>query len=393
MNIVRSTVDSGESMGLDALNAAMRLPEPACDPIPAARPRLPPAEAILPYLKRIDQSRQYSNFGPLCGEFESRLAGRFCSGSEVVTVVNATLALMLTLQAMDLPRGGLVGLPSYTFVATAHAVIATGLTPWFLDVEAEDWMLSPATVAAALSGAPGPVVAVIAVAAFGAQPDLQAWKAFRETTGIPVILDAAAAFDQAADADLPTVVSLHATKVLGVGEGGFLATRDRALAARVRQLTTFGFKGSRVAELPATNAKLSEYACAVGLAALDEWDATRLQYLRASQLMRAAMTFLPQVQFQPGWGVDWVTSVCCVRLPDGLADAVELGLDLFGIQTRRWWGAGCHAEPAFADCPRGDVSVTGRLGQSVIGLPFAVDMNATEISRVAAALAMVFADP
>ena len=50
----------------------------------------------------------------------------------MVTCVNATQALTLTLQALDLPQGGLVAIPSYTFVATAHAVVAAGLIPLFL---------------------------------------------------------------------------------------------------------------------------------------------------------------------------------------------------------------------------------------------------------------------
>jgi dTDP-4-amino-4,6-dideoxygalactose transaminase len=201
----------------------------------------------------------------------------------------------------------------------------------------------------------------------------------------------AAAFDQAREADLPTVVSLHATKVLGIGEGGFLATRDADLAARVRQLTTFGFRGSRAAQVVATNAKLSEYAGAVGLAALDTWDADRLQYLRTGRLMRAAMTYLPQVRFQAGWGVDWVTSVCSVRLPDDSADAVEQALSAQDIGTRRWWDRGCHTNPAFSDCLRGDLHTTDRLGRSVLGLPFAVDMDERQISRVAAALSAALA--
>lgn len=360
--------------------------------VPAARPRLPSADALLPYLRRIDESRNYSNFGPLLTAFETRLAERFEADTHVVTCVNGTQSLTLTLQALDLPNGSLVALPSYTFVATAHAVIAAGLAPWFLDVDAEDWMLHPETVRAALAAAPGPVSAVIAVAAFGAMPDLDGWRALRDDTGLVVVLDAAAAFDQAHAADIPTVVSLHATKVVGIGEGGFLATLDADLAARVRQLTTFGFRGSRAAQVVATNAKLSEYAAAVGLAALDSWDADRLQYLRTGRLMRAAMTFLPQVRFQAGWGVQWVTSVCPVRLPDGLAGGVEKALAAQDIATRRWWDRGCHANPAFAQCPRGDLSATDLLGRSVLGLPFAVDMDERQISRISSALATAFAD-
>lgn len=359
--------------------------------IPAARPRLASADAILPYLRRIDVGRQYSNFGPLLREFEARLAARFQAEAEVVTCVNATQALTLTLMALDLPKNSLVALPAYTFVATAHAVVAAGLTPWFLDVDDEDWMLRPDTVAKALATAPGQVSAVVPVAAFGAMPDIGSWKAFREGTGLAVVLDAAAAFDQACDADIPSIVSLHATKVLGIGEGGFLATCDTDLAARVRQLTTFGFQGSRVAEITATNAKLSEYASAIGLAAMDAWDADRLQYLRTAQLMRAGMTFLPDIHFQPGWGVDWVTSVCSVRVPDGAAASIERALEAMDIQTRRWWSEGCQTNPAFAGCPRQDLGVTHVLGQSVIGLPFAIDMDDRDISRVAAALTTALA--
>lgn len=304
----------------------------------------------------------------------------------MVTCVNGTQALTLTLNALDLPKGSLVAVPAYTFVATAHAVIAAGLTPLLLDVDPDDWMLRPATVRDALAWAPSPVSAVVVVAAFGAMPDLEAWKALREETGLPVVLDAAAAFDQARAAEIPTIVSLHATKVLGIGEGGFLATTDAELAARVRQSTTFGFRGSRLSDITATNAKLSEYASAVGLAALDSWEADRLQFLRAAQMMRAAMTFLPDVRFQPGWGKVWVTSVCSVGLPNGSVDAVEHSLQDQDIHTRRWWDRGCHMNPAFAACPRGDLSVTETLSRSVLGLPFAIDMDADDISRVAAAL-------
>ena len=96
---------------------------PSARPAPAgvavARPRLPTAEAITPYLQRIDEARWYSNFGPLLTEVEARLAGRFQAGAHVVTVSNATQALTLALQAMDLPPGGHVVLPAWTFVATA----------------------------------------------------------------------------------------------------------------------------------------------------------------------------------------------------------------------------------------------------------------------------------
>jgi dTDP-4-amino-4,6-dideoxygalactose transaminase len=354
--------------------------------IPVARPRLPGADAVLPYIERIDAARWYSNFGPLVSELEQRLAARLGEGALVATAINATQALALTLKAMDLPAGGLVAVPSWTFVATAHAVLQAGLVPWFMDVDPETWMLTPETVEAAVRRAPGALVAAIPVCPFGAMPDLAAWRALREATGVKVLVDAAAAFDTLAEADPPVCVSLHATKVLGVGEGGFLATTDPQLYERFRRLICFGFKGTRESPFPSSNAKLSEYAAAVGLAAMDEWPSERLRYLRTSQHMRIALMGRPKARFQAGWGSDWVTSVCVIGLPAGSADQVEADLGTMGVETRRWWGDGCHRSPAFLQCPRDDLPVTERLAASTIGLPFAVDLPGEDIERIADAL-------
>jgi dTDP-4-amino-4,6-dideoxygalactose transaminase len=351
-----------------------------------ARPRLPSAAAITPYLERIDAARWYSNFGPLLRELEGRIAARFQPGTHIVTVANATQALTLALKAMDLPASGYVAIPAWTFVATAHAVMQAGLNPWFVDVDPQTWMLDPAQVAELVARPGHGIVAVVPVCAFGALGDLAGWRAFRERTGIPVIVDAAAAFDTLDDATLPAVVSLHATKVLGVGEGGFLATTDEAFAKRVELMTVFGFQGRREAQIPGTNAKLSEYAAAVGLAAFDAWPGDRLRWMRAAQALRIALIGRPEVRFQPGWGSDWITSVCMVGLPDGATPGVVDALAEAGVDTRRWWGHGCHRDAAFAAVRREDLSATDRLAQSTIGLPFSIDITAEEIRRAAEAL-------
>jgi dTDP-4-amino-4,6-dideoxygalactose transaminase len=110
-----------------AVSHAQPQAAPASAPVPVARPRLPTAEAILPYLQQIDDARWYSNFGPLLTKLEQRLADRFARPTQVITVANATQALTLALQAMDLPPGGYVAMPAWTFVATAHAVVQAGM--------------------------------------------------------------------------------------------------------------------------------------------------------------------------------------------------------------------------------------------------------------------------
>lgn len=370
------------------VSAPVACPQPRT--VPVARPQMPASARIQPYLERIDDARWYSNFGPLLNEFEGRLAERFATPSKVVTAGSGTIGISLALKAMKARAGGLCAMPSWTFVATAHAALEAGLQPWFVDVDPASWMLDPDAMRAVLRDAPGPVGAVIPVCAFGRVPDLNAWAAFSEDTGLPVLADAAAAFDALDDAPVPAMVSLHATKVLGVGEGGFIVSRDEALAEDIRALSSFGFRGSRLSHTPATNAKLSEYAAAVGLASLDGWASVRLRYMLAAQRLRIALMHAP-VEFQPGWGVDWISSVCVVRLPDGSADRIEARLREAGVDTRRWWGHGCHTSPAFADCPHAALPVTERLAASTIGLPFAADLDAEEIELVARTLTAALA--
>ena len=245
--------------------------EPAFN-IPLMRPQLPEVSAILPYLEEIDQNRWYSNFGPLERRFERKLADHFELGDrQVVCVSNCTQGLDISLRnAARFPVGYCL-MPSFTFVATPHAAISAGLEPYFLDVELDTWALSPVSVRDKLSAIEGPIAAVMPVAPFGASIDVSAWDAFAKETGIPVVIDAAAGFDSAAGSENPLVLSLHATKVMGIGEGGAVLCTDEAMAENIRAGRNFGFLESRSAKLAGTNAKLSEYGAAVGLAALDCW--------------------------------------------------------------------------------------------------------------------------
>lgn len=354
--------------------------------VPVASPCMPPADRITPYLERIDQSGWYSNFGPLVCEFESRLAARFSPVTHVVSVANGTLGLALALEAMGLPDGALCAVPSWTFVATAHAVRMARLTPWLVDVSAGDGELTPDGLAAQLSAAPGPVAAAIPVSVMGRPLDAGKWKAFEAMTGVRILIDAAAGFDTARDASSPIMVSLHATKALGIGEGAFIATEDEALAQRIRALTNFGFLGDRISRHVATNAKLSEYAAAVGLAALELWPEVRAKYIAVARRLRMSLADEGRVIFQPGWGLSWISSTCVVRLPAGLADPVESGLRALGVDTRRWWGEGCHRAPAFEGCPSAPLSQTEALSASTLGIPFFAAMSDGQIRKVVSAI-------
>jgi dTDP-4-amino-4,6-dideoxygalactose transaminase len=351
--------------------------------IPLMRPKLPGAEALLPYLEEIDRARWYTNSGPLLTRFEARLEDHFgVPKGAIVCVANGTLALLLALKAVDAPEGSLCVMPAWTFVATAVAVTAAGLTPWLVDVEEESWSIEPRTIKRLLADAPGAVGAVLPVAPFGAPMKAAPWERFQAETQIPVVRDMATAFDTLEAGDAPSAVSLHATKVFGVGEGGFVATRSGDLARRLRSRRNYGFETGARVTVAGLNAKTSEYAAAVGLAAMDGWPERRKEILALTKSYRERIDALDGVSPSPSFGDGWCGATCSVRLERGNADDAIAQLRVGGIEARKWWGEGCHNHPAYGDCPRTALPITERLAASVLGLPFYPGIGEAEIDAV-----------
>ncbi len=364
--------------------------------LPVARPRLPPANAIQPYLRQIDTNAWYSNHGPLAKAFQVRLAENWGVPDQSVALLsNATAALTLAITASGARRGTRCVMPSWTFVATACAVHQAGLIPHFVDVRADTWSPDPDVVEAIAQQ--HDVGAIVVVSPFGASLESDRWDALQQNTGIPVIIDAAAAFDTIrADGPMrlgacPMIVSLHATKVFGIGEGGALLSRDIDIVDRVRRLAQFGFLGTREAQLPGLNAKLSEYAAAVGLAGLDSWQEARARWNVVTEAYLHQLDHTA-VQASPGFGNHFVTSTLSVLWPDA-NPAIKAELAGAGIDTLRWWGPGCHAQPSFRHCPAEPMPVTNDLAARTIGLPFWQDMTRNQIEAVCLAVSHIAERP
>ncbi len=356
--------------------------------LPLLLPDMPAPQELMPYLERMHSARHYSNFGPLVRELEQRLAQRL--SAEVVTVANATQGLELVLSALELAPGSRVLVPALTFVATATAVVRAGHVPVLADVDPSSWLLTPhiAARAARELGAK----AVLPVAAFGAPQDMRAWQAFEQATGLPVVVDAAGAFGnqtlQGAGGTL--VFSLHATKSLPAGEGGAVVSSDAALVARVRQLSNVGITLEPGGAVPlgclaavGTNAKMSEYHAAVGLASLDRWDpvAARRRALFAQLRDDLDAASGDALGWQP-LGPQPLTApvMLCVRLGSAARRAqLERLCRRHGILTRRWY------QPLLGEIQgramrwdSGPLPRARAIAQDLLGLPFFPAMDARQ---------------
>lgn len=360
--------------------------------IPVLIPSLPSADELLPFLKRIDNTHIYSNYGPLWGQFKSGLKSYLSSKTrqdnvDVSLTSSGTTALELALRCRAVSGARYCLMPAYTFVATAHAVANARLEPFFADVDERSLAITPQIALDAVSRMPQRPGAVVVVSPFGSPPDVLAWEAFELEHDIPVVFDAAAALTNITRIGRqPLCCSLHATKVFGIGEGGAVVTTNRALTDQTTAMTGFGFLGSgRVSEVLGGNYRISEYTAAMGLTVLStiERRLERLRCVSKAYLERLARLDL---RTQDGCGTKWLTMTFNVIIPQRHLDATLARLDRYQIQWRRWWGLGCHKHPAFANCTRTDLTVTENLAPRVIGIPFFDSITAGQIESVCAVL-------
>ncbi len=342
--------------------------------VPLMRPVLPPPAALHARLGAMHRSGWFSNFGPQSRELERRIGARLgVPADRVVAVANATLGLTGALATGGQHRWTL---PSWTFSATVAAALQAGRDTVLRDVDERDWWLR-------CDG--GEAGGVVRVAPFGVGFGAEAWVSAPE-----VVVDAAASLG--ADHrlhDMPAaaavVYSLGATKVLGAGEGGVVVLGDAERAARFRTWTNLGFAEERCSRVVGLNAKLSEPAAVIALAALDGWDEERDEWL-AARAVTDALTREHGLQAAPGL-TGHVSPYWVVRLPDRRCrEVVERVLTRHRVATRRWWGGGCHRMPAYRAIPRDPLPVTECLADTVLGLPMFRGLSQADAERIDDAL-------
>jgi dTDP-4-amino-4,6-dideoxygalactose transaminase len=192
----------------------------------------------------------------------------------VVATCNATLALEIAARALGLK--GEVIVPSYTFVATAHALHWQGLTPVFADIDPRTHCLDPASVRRLITPRTS---GIIGVHIWGRSAPVEELEALAGEHGLKLLFDAAHAFGvtrggrKVGGFGACEVFSFHATKFINSLEGGALATDDAGLAEEARLMRNFGFVGMDAVARSGTNAKMVEACAAMGLVNLDNLDA------------------------------------------------------------------------------------------------------------------------
>lgn len=354
--------------------------------LPLVRPTIDDPGALTTALGRVVESGILTN-GALVRQLEDEVGERL--GTEVVAVSSCTAGLMLVLQAVG--ATGRVVLPSFTFSASAHAVVWANGTVDFADVEPERATLDPEALAGMLDGAS----AVTATHIYGTPCEVEALERLADGVGIPLVFDAAHALGSARNGvpigrfGVAEVFSLSPTKVVVAGEGGLVATTDRALAETLRMARDYGNPGDYDTRFPGLNARMSELHAAVALssfARLDEHVARRAELVDRFEAAVAGVPGLRVVRPRKGdtsTFKDLTIVVEAHRYGLGVA-SVQRALNADGIDSRRYYHPPIHRQAAYADrwpTPRA-LPVTEELAASVLSLPLWSHMSDTTIDGV-----------
>jgi dTDP-4-amino-4,6-dideoxygalactose transaminase len=362
-------------------------------------PQIPPAREIEKYFKLAEEARWYSNRGPCHDLLVQRLERYLGPGVHCVPVANATLGLMVAIRALvgSRPPRREVLMPSFTFAATADAVVWAGLEPVFVDVDPDCWHLDPAALESALSARAGSVGLVFAASTFGMPPPVaqrEAWERVAAEAGVPLLVDSAAGFGAVNENDERLgrqgdveIFSFHATKPFAIGEGGLVTTSDVELARRVGRMTNFGFEAGVVHDDIGLNAKLAEWPAATALTVLDGFEEVlTARRATAAEMLSAAE---PHGFVRQGHapGAAWQFVSVLAPSPD-VRDAVLDASRNANIEVRSYFNVPLHRMPAFASAPVvGELRVTDDLATRVLSLPMANDLAAEASDAIVESLA------
>ena len=353
----------------------------------------------LPSLKAVEELVQKSwesgivTVGPTVRAFEEEVC-RFTGTRHTIAFSSCTAGLMLTPRALNLPAGSEVIVPSFTFAATAQALVWNGLIPVFVDCLPGTCTLDPEDVERNISPK---TVAICPVYIYGLPPDIEPLLEIGNRKGIPLYFDSAQGLG-ATYRGVPAggfgtceVFSLSPTKVVTAMEGGLVTTNDDLLAGRLRSMRDYGKDPTNGEDMIhfGLSARMGELNAGVGLLSLrniEQLVSSRLHWITA---YRERLGSLPGCWVQ-GFPQDRTSSgnYFVLFISDQARhtrDEIHYALKEAGIQTKRYFYPPVHMQSAFQRVPirvSSRIDKTMKAGHEGLALPLYSHMTEEQFERV-----------
>ena len=360
------------------------------DKLYVGRPNIGSRERFLQRVNDMLDRRWLSNDGPLLKEFEQRIA-EITGTKHAIAVCNATAGIELASKALELK--GEVILPSYTFVATAHALQWQGITPVFADMEPETHNIDPTKIEALITPR---TTGIVGVHVWGRACNTRAIEVIAAKHSLRVMYDASHGFGCSAGGRMLgsfgecEVFSFHATKFINCFEGGVVTTNNDRLAEKMRLMRNFGFVDYDKVVYLGINGKMNEVCAAMGLTnleAMDEIvDVNRCNYLTYCEELRSlpgvsVIRYGLEEKNNYQYVVIEVDPDECPRNRDEIVEALHAE----NVIARKYFWPGCHRmEPYCSLQPNASrlLPETERVAARVIVLPTGQTVHEEMVRRV-----------
>lgn len=390
--MIQKTIRSKSDL---AINGA---PPAFSEPLHVGRPNIGDRTAFLARVEQILGSQWLTNNGPTLQEFERRIA-EYLDVKHCVAMCNGTIALEIAIRALGLE--GEVIVPSWTFVATAHALYWQGITPVFADIDPATHNLDPAAVRRMITPR---TTGIIGVHLWGRAAPIEELQTIADEHGLKLMFDAAHAFGSTYKGRAIgcfgecEVLSFHATKAFNTMEGGAVVTNDDKLAETMRLMRNFGFQGYDNVIHPGTNGKMIEVCAAMGLTNLDALDDVITINRRNHAAYTAALSDTPGISVLSydtsernnyHYVVAEVGEDCAVT-----RDQIIATLHAENILARKYFWPGVHRMKPYCDVfPHANLNLqnTGVIAESVIVLPTGNAVTVDSIKMIVAVIEKVTA--
>jgi perosamine synthetase len=340
------------------------------------------------------------SLGPLLKEFEQAFARRV--GAPLASAVsNGTAGLHLALRAVGVSDGDEVITSPFSFVSSANVAVYERAHPVFADIDPVTLNLDPAAAAAAVTPR---TTAVLPVHIFGYPADIAAFERLR----LPIVEDACEALGAVfpdgvpvGGSGHPAVFGFYPNKQLTTGEGGMVCVADPALKERIDSERNQGRApdmGWLDHDRLGFNYRLSDVACALGLAQLERLEEMLAGRVRVAAAYREALAGIEGLQLpcpdaggaRRGW------FVFVVQLPHALdRDSVVRSLADYGVPSKPYFPA-VHLMTFYRERfghREGEFPVCEDVAARSIALPFFPEMTDGQVERVAEALREVLERP